>query len=104
MEADRELFGLLQGVNEFRGDLLLLGKRDAVEERECQGTAGDGFGYGERSRARTGMGAPGRLKVDGSEVAAGGDSAGGKRSLNLVAVDLFWQANYVNKPADGALG
>ena len=50
------------------------------------------------------MGAPGRLKVDGSEVAAGGDSAGGKRSLNLVAVDLFWQANYVNKPADGALG
>jgi len=50
------------------------------------------------------VGAPGRLKVDGSEVAASRDSAGGERGLDVVAVDLLRQANHVNKPAYGALG
>jgi len=66
--------------------------------------AGYGFGNGERCRGRAGMGAPGRLKVDGGEVAAGGDSAVGERGLDLVAVDSLRQENHVNKPAYGALG
>jgi len=42
------LFRWLQGVAEGSGDLLLLFGRDAVEERNCQGAAGDGFGDGKR--------------------------------------------------------
>src|SRR6266581_2536965 len=87
------------------GDLLLLFGGDAVEERQGQGAARNGFGDGKREVDRAGMTMPGGLQVDGREVTAGGDAARSEGCLDLitVVVDVVGQADHVDEPADFAV-
>jgi len=83
--------------------LPLLKWGDAIEEGQRESAAGDGLGYGELDCGARVV-AVGGLKVDGSEVAAGGDAALGEGGADAIAVDLPRQAYHVDKPAGGSVG
>src|ERR1700679_786823 len=75
-----------QYVPEGFGYLLLLGGTNSGEKREGEGPPGDGFSERKRGSGGAGVGLPGGLKVDGSEVAAGGDPMLCERGADAVSV------------------
>lgn len=84
------------------GDVLLLVKSDAVEEREGESAAGYGLGKG-KAYGGAGVGQPGGLLMDGSEVAPGCDAALVESGLHLIAIYGVGKANDIDEPTDGTV-
>ena len=83
--------------------MLLLCGGHAVEKGKCKGAPGDGFRDGEMGCGGAGLIEQCGLKVDGREVASGGDAALGEDGLDAVAVCRLRQPNDIDEPADCAV-
>ena len=83
--------------------MLLLVKSDAVEEGERERAASYGLGKG-KADGGAGLGEPGRLQMDGREVASGGDAALSESVLHMIAIYRVGKANDIDEPADAATG
>jgi hypothetical protein len=82
------------------GYLLLLAGRNAVEKWKSERATRDGFSERKIAYAGPASGAPSRLEVNGSEVAARGDALPEKRGPHSFAAGAFRQANDVDKPTE----